>query len=85
MRHKKSFVRVLKMHSVMPRDLRQAAEPPKISVKDFNYDVERRMQKVIEEVKQDRAGFIHTTTESSHSDSYEAPIGQNQRNLNQTG
>ena len=43
------------------------------------------MQKVIEEVKQDRAGFIHTTTESSNSDSYEAPTGLNQRNSNQTG
>ena len=39
MRHAKSFMRVLKMHSVMPHMLRKATEPPKVMVKDYGINV----------------------------------------------
>ena len=44
LRHKKNFLRVLKMHTVMPKILAQATEPPKIYTKDYSIDVEALMR-----------------------------------------
>ena len=43
LRHKKNFLRVLKMHTVMPKILAQATEPPKIFTKDYSIDVDKLM------------------------------------------
>ena len=62
MRHTKSFVRALKMHQVVPASLRRASEPPKVSVKDFKYDVDERVQQICAEIKASRR-FVNTSSE----------------------
>ena len=40
LKHTKSFMRVLKMHQVMPRMLRKATEPPVCMAKNYAIDVD---------------------------------------------
>ena len=53
LRHAKSFMRVLKMHSLMPSMLRQATEPPKIRARDYAIDVDACVKNTIDIWKKD--------------------------------
>ena len=54
LQHAKSFMRVLKMHSLMPSMLRQATEPPKIRAKDYAIDVDATVKRTIDDWKRER-------------------------------
>jgi len=44
LRHTKSFMRILQMHSVLPRMLREATEPNNVFVKDYSISVEDKVK-----------------------------------------
>ena len=49
LRHTKRFTRALQMHSVMPKMLRRATEPPKIKIASHEIDVEARVRNIVKE------------------------------------
>lgn len=69
LRHKKSFMRVLQMHSVMPPDLQKVTEPSKCYVKDYGINVEERVQQVLTNFQKNNKGKNGNSSESSESDS----------------
>lgn len=65
-------MRVLKMHSVMPRMLRKVTEPPVCHTKNYIIDVDQKIRQAKEEFKswkkmQPRPNIVGLTTEESTS------------------
>ena len=56
------------MHTVMPKNLRKATEPPKIFIKDYSVDVAKLTADVIQKVSYE-LGIIEKATTSSDSSS----------------
>jgi len=64
LRHTKNFMRVLKMHSIQPRFLRESSEPPKVFMKDYSIDVEAHAKKLLAEIKNREKRDWESTSDS---------------------
>ena len=70
LRHTKNFMRVLKMHSIQPRFLRESSEPPKVFMKDYSIDVNAHAKKLLADIKtRDRDKREWDSTSDSESES----------------
>ena len=58
-------MRVLKMHSLMPRILRKATEPPQVFVKDYSIDVKAHAKRLVEQIEMELKPEKNSETASS--------------------